>query len=161
MNTPNVNTKKRELSSPEFDIESKKNKHVSSSSESDLDISDTLDSLVKDSVTVSTALEPVTESTDMASSAVTAGLSSEATETVTTGSTQHFTIPPSEMLKLSEMLKGTFRGEIEGLVDSVVNGVLKGLNERISSLEKENTDLKNLNKSLTSRKGSRPGRAIQ
>ena len=40
--------------------------------------------------------------------------------------TPHITIPPSEMMKISIMLKETFRGEIESMVDSVVKGVLKG-----------------------------------
>lgn len=140
-NTPNVNVKKRELSSPEFEVDLKKNKQkLSSSSESDLDISD---------LSVNT-LEPVKESTESGE------MASNVSET--TGSSvsesaamPHLTIPQSEIAKISEMLKDTFRGEIVGMVDSIVKGVLSGLTERISSLEKENIDLKQQNASLTSR----------
>lgn len=136
--TPNVNQKKRELSSPEFEIDTKKNKqHLSASSESDLDTS--LDTIKESTET--------TESSDMASN-ISAVTPSPVTETM---ATQHLTIPPSELLKISEILKETFRGEIVGMVDSVVKGVLGGLSERISSLEKENTDLKQQNASLSSR----------
>ena len=48
------------------------------------------------------------------------------------------TIPPSEMLKLSELLKDTFRAEIVGLFDTIVKGVVTGLQDRIESLEKSN-----------------------
>lgn len=73
------------------------------------------------------------------------------TETTEPKTTQHLTIPPSEMLKISEMLKDTFRGEIVEMVDSIVKGVLSGLNERISSVEKENIELKQQNAALSSR----------
>ena len=63
----------------------------------------------------------------------------------------HITIPHSEMAKLAHMLKETFRGEILGMVDSVVDWVLKGLFDRISSLEKVNQDLVKENKVLVER----------
>lgn len=128
--TPNVtaNSKKRELSSPEF-ADSKKNKPASSSSISDLDISDTLNSEEESSV--------MADHDTLGASQI--------------PSTSHITIPPSEMLKLSEMLKDTFRGEIVNLVDSVVQGVLKGLNDRIASLEEKNRNLESQNKALVTR----------
>ena len=55
------------------------------------------------------------------------------------------------MLKISEMLKETFRGEIVTMVDSVVAGVLKGLQERITSLEQSNEALVKENRSLVTR----------
>ena len=55
------------------------------------------------------------------------------------------------MLKLSDLLKDTFRGEIVGLVDNIVTGVLKGLQERITTLEESNQNLLATNKSLTAR----------
>ena len=68
--------------------------------------------------------------------------------------TPHIVIPESEMNKL----KDTFKGEIENLVQSVVKGVLKGLNDRIDTMEKnitelhkKNTDLENQNTTLTAR----------
>ena len=65
--TPNVNQKKRELSSPEFEIDTKKNKqHLSASSESDLDISD-ISVTALDTIKESTESTETTESSDMAS----------------------------------------------------------------------------------------------
>ena len=61
------------------------------------------------------------------------------------------TIPPSEMLKLSELLKDTFHTEIVGIVDNIVKDVITGLQERITSLEKSNKDLQDTNDSLTAR----------
>ena len=161
--TPNVNQKKRELSSPEFEIDTKKNKqHLSASSESDLDISD-ISVTALDTIKESTESTETIESSDMASNISTATPSpvteitatpspvTETTETTESAATQHLMIPPSEMLKISELLKETFRGEIVGIVDSVVKGVLGGLNERISSLEKENVELKQQNQALSSR----------
>lgn len=75
-------------------------------------------------------------------------MATETTESQELSSTPHITIPPSEMLKLSEMLKDTFRGEIVAMVDSVVQGVLKGLIDRIASLEVKNKTLETENNSL-------------
>lgn len=148
--TPNVNQKKKELSSPEFEIDTKKNKqHLSASSESDLDISD-ISVTGLDTIKESTETTEATEASDMASNIPTATPSPN-TETTDPKTTRHLTIPPSEMLKISEMLKETFRGEIVEMVDSIVKGVLSGLNERISSLEKENIELKQQNAALSSR----------
>lgn len=105
----------------------KKNKPSSLSSESELEISDLSDT---------SALPPIIE---MASSDTSASTSS------------HIVIPPSKLTKISEMLKDTFRGEIVTLVDSVVQGVLKGLNDRIASLEVRNETLEGQNKALLSR----------
>lgn len=123
--TPNVNQKKRELSSPEFEIDTKKNKqHLSASSESDLEISD-ISVTALDTIKESTESTETIESSDMASNISTATPSpvteitatpSPVTETTESAATQHLMIPPSEMLKISEMLKETFRGEIVGIV---------------------------------------------
>ena len=67
---------------------------------------------------------------------------------------QEATVPPSELMKISEMLQTTFRGEIVAMVDTVVQGVLKGLREQVTSLQKSNLDLQNENKSLASRVGA-------
>lgn len=117
------NPKKRELTSPDFDIELKKNRTVSESSDTSAEPFDTM--------------------------------ASDTTEVMDTHSIPPagptITIPPSEMLKLSDLLKDTFRGEIVGLVDNIVKGVLKGLQERITSLEESNKNLQDINKSLTAR----------
>lgn len=118
-----LNTKKRELSSPEYSSDPKKNKaHTSTSSETDLDISDLSGS----------GVPPFTM----------------ATEESLVASPPHIIIPDSEMSKISDMLKETFRGEIENLVQSVVNGVLKGLNDKIDNLEKNMTELHKQNVNL-------------
>lgn len=116
----NVNTKKRELSSPEFSVDKKNKISLSTSSVSD----------VSDISELSATEQSPTE--------------------MATG-TPHITIPPSEMMKLSEMLKETFKGEIVNLVDSVVQGVLKGLNDRIGSLEEKNKILETQNNDLKAR----------
>ncbi|MEW8548099.1 MAG: hypothetical protein AB2693_31740 [Candidatus Thiodiazotropha sp.] len=139
-NTPSSSiSKKRELTSPDFDIDSKKNKLLSASSESDLD-----SSVIDMSIT-----EKQQETMAMA---MATPLPME--ETSETSDTPHITIPPSEMLKISLMLKETFRGEVEAMVDSVVKGVLSGLQERITVLENANAGLLAENKSLTSKVAS-------
>ena len=133
-----LNTKKRELSSPEYSSDPKKNKaQGSTSSEIDLDISDLSDTSVPPS--------PFTM----------------ASEESSVSGTPHTVIPESEMNKLSLMLKNIFKGEIENLVQSVVKGALKGLNDRtdtmernITELHKKNTDLENQNTTLTARVAS-------
>lgn len=164
--------KKRELTSPEFEVDTKKNKFVSSlSSLSDLSVSES-----EDSVLVESCENPVTdqatglstaetaESTTMTtmasgtSTSMASGTSADADQMETTtphdpseGSMPHITIPPSEMIKISQMLKDTFRGEIVELVNSVVDGVLKGLHEKMSSLETANSSLLQENTALSKR----------
>ena len=45
------------------------------------------------------------------------------------------------MLKLSGMLKDTFRGEIAGLVNGIVEGVVNGLQDQVKDLETSNSKL--------------------
>ena len=132
-------SKKRELTSPEFDIENKKNKLLSASSESDLDSSVIMD------VSMVTENQPTAEVTMATSTPSGMQEAKEATDT------PHITIPPSEMMKISDMLKETFRGEIESIVDSVVKGVLKGLQDRIDSVEKTNVELRTENRALSTK----------
>lgn len=142
LNTPSSSiSKKRELTSPDFDIESKKNKLLSASSESDLDstMSANISITDKQTVTDSEAIMALATSTPL-----------PVEEVEGASDAPHITIPPSEMMKIAEMLKETFRGEIESMVDSVVKGVLKGLQERITVLEKTNAELQTENKALTS-----------
>ena len=126
-NTPkSTHSKKRELTSPEFEAESKKNKFEAN-------------------LVSYTDLPPLPESPESPTMATDHGTFD------TTSSETSILIPPSEMLKLSEMLKDTFRGEIGAIVTDIVTGVLKGLEARISTLEKTNSDLRKVNKSLITR----------
>ena len=137
--TATATSKKRELTSPEFDVDFKKNKCASSStvSISDLDLD----------ISIEQEQENSDKSGEMASNVhVTPSASS-----ASSSGAPHIVIPPTEMLKISEMLKETFRGEIVTMVDSVVAGVLKGLQDRITSLEISNGALVQENKSLVTR----------
>ena len=107
--TPISQGRKRELTSPEFDKDSKKYKTLSASP----------------------ALE--------------------VESTMATDTTPNIVIPESELLKLSEMLKDTFQGQIVGLVNGIVEGVLDGLLEQITKLEKVNTELTEENQTLRAR----------
>ena len=175
--TPKVQSgKKRELTSPEFEIDTKKNKFVTSLSDlSDLSVSDSDNSLlhveepcehpISDlttdpttdlSATISsTTIISTTESITMASSTsgdqMETATSQNPSEIPSDESTSHITIPPSEMMKISQLLKDTFRGEIVELVNSVVDGVLKGLYDKMVSLETANSSLLQENTALSKR----------
>ena len=128
-NTPvTQNPRKRELTSPEFDIENKKNRTASETSVES-------DATKYQTYAGNMATDPI-EVMDIHS-------------VPPAGPT--ITIPPSEMLKLSELLKDTFHTEIVGLVDNIVKGAITGLQERITFLEKSNKDLQDTNVSLTAR----------
>ena len=99
-------SKKRELTSPEFDAEYKKNRLLSGSSESsesDLNISSVADTS-KSEISVMAA-ESDLNSTAMLTDA------NPSQETSQETSASHIMIPPVEMAKIAEMLKSTFRGE--------------------------------------------------
>ena len=100
-------SRKRELTSPEFEADNKKNKV-------DLDASNLL---------------PISEESELVNQTIATGFTDEVS-----GSAPHLIIPPSQMLKLSEIVIASFQGEISKLVDSVVKGVLTGLQDRIISL---------------------------
>ena len=122
-------SKKRELTSPEFEADSKKNRF-------EIDLPPF------------TELPPLPESPE--ATAMAAETDHGSFDSTSSGA-PHILIPPSEMLKLSEMLKETYRGEMSTMVTNIVTGVLQGLQDRISSLEKSNNELKKENKSLTSK----------
>ena len=90
--TPSISAvnKKRELSSPEFSADPKKNKPYTSTL-SELDLSD--------------ISEMASQQTQQTSS------ETAATGTETDSSQPHITIPPSEMAKIADMLRETFRGK--------------------------------------------------
>ncbi|MEW8546532.1 MAG: hypothetical protein AB2693_23705, partial [Candidatus Thiodiazotropha sp.] len=131
-------SKKRELSSPEFDFDTKKNRILSGSiSESEAanmsDISDL-------SVT-----EP------MVSNTVTA----EATGVPTTSDVStHLTLQQADIQNIASLMKDSFaphvnqiivdsfEQQVTNLVSSIVEGVLAGLKVKVASLENENQELK-------------------
>ena len=117
-------SRKRELTSPEFEIDNKKNKIYLNASD----------------------LIPISEESELDSQTMAPGFTDE-----TSGSAPHLFSPPSKMLKLSELVIASFQGEISNLADSVVKGVLKGLQDRIISLERDNTSLRADNKAILAR----------
>ena len=117
-------SRKRELTSPEFEIDNKKNKIYLNASD----------------------LIPISEESELDSQTMAPGFTDE-----TSGSAPHLFSPPSKMLKLSELVIASFQGEISNLADSVVKGVLKGLQDRIIPLERDNTSLRADNKAILAR----------
>ena len=113
--------KKRELSSTEEIGEAKKNK-LSSVSSSDSSI------LVEPST-------PVTINMEEGSGTVADG-----DETVISHGV--ISLTDSDIQKIGVIMTDTFKTQISDLVTSVVNGVIAGLKSTISSLEKENSDLR-------------------
>ena len=87
------------LTSPEFDLDTKKNRLVPYTNNSEPTPVSEID------------IEPELEAM-------------ESNTSTSTDSQSHIIIPESEMLKLSDMLKDTFRGEIVGLVNGIVEGVV-------------------------------------
>lgn len=129
-------SKKRELSSPEFDIDYKKNRvlsdSIAESDISDLSLSETMAS-------------------NVVSSEVPAGLDETAA---------HFTLEEAHLQKIAslmkesfqpqiaQMLQDTFQQAVTDLVNSIVSGVLEGLNVKVASLEDENRQLRQRVQSL-------------
>lgn len=120
-------SKKRELSSPEFDTDNKKNRLLSDSvSESDIS---------------------GIEAENMAH--MEAGEMS-ATATDTTGSSSHLTLRDEDLQKIASYMKDSFQTQVveitqaslQQTVTEIVNGVLAGLNTKIASLESENLHLR-------------------
>ena len=151
--TPVTQGKKRELTSPEFEfeIDLKKNRCASADS----------DSLSRFNSELETDSDLDLGNPEQITSVMMSGENSSELKTDTSSSTSHIFIPPSEMLKLSEMLKSTFRGEIVEMVNCVVEGVLKGLTDQMSSLARMSKDLISENKELKSRVVSLEKRADQ
>ena len=113
--------KKRELSSPEEIGEAKKNKLSSVSS--------------SDSSILAEPSTPVTINMEDGSGTVADG-----DETVISHGV--ISLTDSDIQKIGVIVTDTFKTQISDLVTSVVNGVIAGLKSTISSLEKENSDLR-------------------
>ena len=130
-------SKKRELSSPEFDYDIKKNRVLSGSiAESEADISDISDLSITET---------------MASNIVT----TEATaDPVTSDVSTHLTLQPADIQNIATLMKDSFaphvnqiiidsfQQQVTNLVSSIVEGVLAGLKLQVASLENENQALK-------------------
>ena len=135
-----IQSKKRERSSPEFDVDIKKTRVLSGSiAESETDISDISDL---------SAIETMASNT--ATAAVTGVTGTAATSEVST----HLTLQQSDIQNIASLMKDSFAPQINQMiidsfeqqvtnfVSSIVEGVLAGLKLQVASLEKENQDLK-------------------
>ena len=135
-NTPikiTVSSKKRELTSPDFSTDTKKNKVSGSQSEIESDISDlSLSETMETATTVTTTDEPEVESVST-----------------------HVTLSDTHLQKISDLMQASFqpqvaqiiqesfKSQVSDLVSSIVQGVLQGLQTKVATLENENADLKN------------------
>lgn len=131
--TPKSSTtsgKKRELTSPEFTIDLKKNRVSGSQSETESDISDL--SIMTDN------MEPT---------GATGGDDGDTTTQVTLSDVQLQKIAAlmqvSFQPQLAEIVQESFRSQVTDLVNSIVQGVLAGLQTKVGVLETENAVLKN------------------
>ena len=130
-----VSSKKRELTSPDFSTDTKKNKVSGSQSEIESDISDlSLSETMETATTVTTTDEPGPE-----------------VENVST----QVTLSDTHLQKISDLMQASFqpqmvqivqesfKSQVSDLVSSIVQGVLQGLQTKVATLENENADLKN------------------
>lgn len=134
-------SKKRELSSPEFFSDIKKNKVLSDSlteSESDISITETMASNMDSNETIGVGADT--------------GLAGDVSA--------QFTLQETHMQKIASLMKDSFEPQVKqiiqesfqqqvaDLVKSIVQGVLTGLHGKITSLENENLELKKRVKAL-------------
>ncbi|MEW8547181.1 MAG: hypothetical protein AB2693_27025 [Candidatus Thiodiazotropha sp.] len=135
-------TKKRELSSPEFTVDIKKNR-VYSGSQSESDISDLS---VTEEDTMTTQMETTDAAGEVAGSEATL-LTLQETHLKQLASLMEKSFQP----QISQIIKDSFQTQISELVTSIVNGVLEGLYNKLSSLETENKKLMSENSELKAR----------
>ena len=127
--TPTASSsKKRELSSPEYSIEIKKNKVITDST-TDIESSSLEEHLTAASMEEDDAPAHVT-------------LSDAQLEKIAGFMSSSF------QPQISEIAKDSFQSQISDLVTSIVSGVLEGLNKKLDNLEKQNTDLRKENDDL-------------
>ena len=111
-------SQKRQLSSPEELLDSKKNRFVNEDS-----------------------LEEISEeSSDISDLSIMASSTSSTTTTSDPGSV--ITLKEADLKTIAGVLKTTFEPNISELTKSIVNGVLDGLTSTIVSLQKENSELR-------------------
>ena len=152
--TPSV-SQKRNLTSPEFPLDPKKNKvYLSPQSSSDIsDLSELNMSGGQGSNAMAGAME-VTVTHDIAIAG--SGKSPSKTlpdQDVKEASSQQpiITLRQCDMATISNLLMESFRGEMSEMISSIVKGGLDGLSARINVLETENQSLKAENGSLKQR----------
>lgn len=133
-------SKKRELSSPEFDVDIKKNRVLSGSiAESEADISDISDLSAIETMASNTATAEVTGVTGTATtSEVSTHLTLQQSDIQNIASLMKDSFAP----QINQMIIDSFEQQVTNLVSSIVEGVLAGLKLQVASLEKENQDLK-------------------
>ncbi|MEW8548017.1 MAG: hypothetical protein AB2693_31320 [Candidatus Thiodiazotropha sp.] len=127
-----VSSKKRELTSPDVCTDIKKNRVSGSQSEAETDISDL--SLSENMDNMDTATEKSADVTDEISTQVI--LSDSHLEKMAALMQQSF------QPQVAQVIQDSFKEQIADLVSSIVEGVLQGLQSKVSSLEKENAELK-------------------
>ena len=128
-----ANTKKRELSSPEFIVDIKKNR-VRSGSDSETDISDL-------SISEKSVMDTITETE---STGTTAGSTEEvATLTFQEAHLEKIAALMKESFQpqLSQIVQDSVQMQVTPIVNSIVEGVLAGLTDRLRFLEAENREL--------------------
>ena len=135
-NTPikiTVSSKKRELTSPDFSTDTKKNKMSGSQSEIESDISDlSLSETMETATTVTTTDEPEVES-----------VSTHVTLSDTHLQKISVLMQASFQPQMAQIIQESFKSQVSDLVSSIVQGVLQGLQTKVATLENENADLKN------------------
>ena len=140
-NTPSRSSaQKRQLTSPEFPTDLKKNKpYLSPQSECDQSDSDMSE----------TEQEMAVDGTGTASRA------DADAEQLTQQPNLNITLRDADIARISEVLKGSFRGELRGemseMIKTILDGVVSGLREQIQAISEENVSLRRENESLKTR----------
>ena len=115
-----TSSQKRQLSSPEELLDSKKNKLVSE-------------------IGTGTDLNFIEETPEEETSDI-SDLSNMATTTADSGSV--ITLKEADIKTIAGILKDSFEPQISEMTKSIVNGVIDGLTSTIQSLQKENSELR-------------------
>ena len=127
---------KRELTSPEFPIDLKKNKQYLSS-QSECDQSDQSD------------MSETEQGMDVGG---TSASSRDDAEQLGQQPNVNITLRDADIARISEVLKGSFRGELRDemseMIKTIVDGVVSGLRDQIQSISEENMALRRENESL-------------
>lgn len=136
-NTPSRSSaQKRELTSPEFPTDLKKNKPQSECDQSDSDMSETEQEM------------------DVGGTGTASHTDADA-EQLTQQPNLNITLRDADIARISGVLKASFRGELRGemsdMIKTIVDGVVSGLREQIQSISEENMALRRENESLKTR----------
>ena len=134
--------KKRELSSPEFTVDLKKNR-IYSGSQSESDISDISGLSIPEENSMATQMESTDAAGEVAGSE-SALLTLQETHLKQLASLMEKSFQP----QISQIIKDSFQTQISELVTSIVSGVLEGLTNKLSFLESENKKLLSENSEL-------------